>query len=250
MGQVIGVNHIGISVRDLPAARAFWGALGFEPHLEFAWPVGTAPADEALALVGSAAEVVVLRSATSYLELFAFSAPPTAPRPVDAPGVSGVDVVVADLDATLSVLAGLGRPVDRAQQAATTRCPEGTAVSVTQGSAPGLATVRVRVADPATSPLTGLVPLGPVGLATVPGASVPACAPCDLGANHVCLDVVGIADVRNGLGSGVGWHHGITASSGGIASVCYGTTVDGVVVELLESHAPEAALSRTTLSAG
>ena len=250
MGQVLGVNHIGVSVRDLDAARAFWGVLGFGPHLEFGWPVGSAPADEALALTGSAAEVVVLRADRSYLELFAFSAPVPAERPGISPGIAGVDVEVADLASALDRLRELGHEVTHDGAGAWTRCPDATPVRVGTGPRTGLAQVRVRVAEPGSSPLTGLVGTGGVTLGTEPGGTGAVCSPCDLGANHVCLDVSGIDEVRAGLGTDVGWHHPVTASSGGVASVCYGTTRDGVVVELLESHSPEAALSRTRLTDG
>jgi catechol 2,3-dioxygenase-like lactoylglutathione lyase family enzyme len=249
MGQVLGVNHIGVSVRDLDAARGFWGALGFGPHLEFAWPVGTAPADEALGLVGSAAEVVVLRAPRSYLELFAFSAPEPAERPASAPGITGVTVSVPDLDAAVDALASLGHEVVRDAGTALTRCPDGTPVHLSPGPHAGLAEVRVRVADPGSTPLAGLA-TDAVLLRAESGGVGAVRAPCDLGANHVCLDVVGIAAVRADLDAGTRWHHEITASSGGIASVCYGTTHDGLVVELLESHSPDASLSRTRLTTG
>lgn len=248
MGQVLGVNHIGVSVRELDAARAFWGALGFGPHLEFAWPAGSAPADEALGLVGSAAEVVVLRADRCYLELFAFSAPVPAERPGTAPGITGVAVEVPDLTNALDRLRELGHEVTDDGAGAWTRCPDATPVHVGTGPRTGLTQVLVRVTEPGSSPLTGFVDAGPVALRTEPGGTGPVCSPCDLGANHVCLDVSGIDEVRTGLGADVGWHHQVTASSGGVASVCYGTTRDGVVIELLESHAPEAALSRTRLT--
>ncbi len=249
MGGVIGVNHIGVSVRDLGAAAAFWSAVGFTGHLEFAWPAGTRPADEALGLVDSAAQVAVLRSATSYLELFEFSAPAPAARPEGAPGVCAVEVAVADVSGAVAVLESLGHTVADDGGTRQVRCPDGTPVTLREGPVAGLTAVRLRVADPRRSPLARLVPSGAVALRLEPGASRPPSAPCDLGANHVCLDVDAIADVRSGLGDGVAWHHEVTASSGGKASVCYGTTRDGVVVELLESHIPDAALARARLEA-
>lgn len=63
---------------------------------------------------------------------------------------------------------------------------------------------------------------------------------CDLGYNHLCLDVSGIESLRTGLAEdGTRWNHPITESSGGIAAVVYGRTPDGVLLELLENRTPE-----------
>ena len=88
---------------------------------------------------------------------------------------------------------------------------------------------------------------GPVTVEVSGGADAPPARPVDLGVNHLCLDVEGIDGVRGSI-DGTTWHHGVTESSGGIAAVCYGTTRDGVLVELLESRTPDAFLSRTRLT--
>jgi catechol 2,3-dioxygenase-like lactoylglutathione lyase family enzyme len=230
---VIALNHVGVSVADLDRARAFWiDELGGHDHGAFAWPVGTAPADESLATEDTSAEVALLRTDAAFLELFAFSSPTPAPRRPGTPGVAALRWAVRD-----------GRR-------GLVHCPDGTPVElVAAGDGPsGLVGVVVRVSDPAVHALPA-VP-GPVDVTVVDGADgadAPAARPVDLGVNHLCVDVSGIADVRASL-QDVRWHHGVTESSGGIAAVCYGTTADGVLVELLESRSPEAFLSRCRLT--
>ena len=228
---VVAVNHVGVSITDLDRARAFWiDELGALDRGGFGWPVGTAPADESLATEGTSAQVALLRTDAAFVELFAFSSPPPAAAAAGAPGVAAL---------TWAVRAGHRRGL--------VHCPDGTAIElVAAGDGPaGLVGVTVRVPDPATHPLPA-VP-GPRGVAVVDGALDPAARPVDLGVNHLCLDVAGIADLRAEL-PGVRWHHDVTQSSGGIAAVCYGTTTDGVLVELLESRSPEAFLSRCRLA--
>lgn len=228
--RVVALNHVGISVADLDEAHAFWTSLGAVDHGGFAWPVGTAPADESLATTGTAATVAILRTDAAFLELFAFSSPTPAPRPAGAPGVAGLVWAVP-------AGAGTGEVV----------CPDGTPVTlVDAGDGPcGLVGVRVQVAAPAAHPLPP-VP-GPVSVLVDGGADAEPPRPVDLGVNHLCLDVTGIASVRAALDPGVSWHHDVTESSGGIAAVCYGTTHDGVLVELLESRTDEAFLARCRL---
>jgi hypothetical protein len=206
--------------------------------------VGTAPADEALGLDGTSAEVAILAAPTSYLELFAFASPSPGVRRPDAPGIAEVMVAVDDLAATTAELAALGHEV----RDGAVVCPDGTPVILLEGGPLGLRHVLLRVPDPASSPLLSLAPDEPVALDAVAGGDGEVASPHDLGANHVCLDVEGIVGVRGSFGDGVRWHHPVTSSSGGIASVCYGTTVDGVLVELLENHTPEASLSRERLA--
>ncbi len=249
MATVVGINHVGISVTDLTVARAFWAAIGFVEVSRFAWGAGTSPADDALGLLDSAAEVVVLAGATSYLELFAFAAPAPALRDESSPGIAGITVAVADLATVVAALRRLGCDVRTSDVTAGTTCPDGTPIELVTGDPTGLRRVVVRVPDPAVHPLPSL-PGRVVTLDVEAGGDGTRARPCDLGANHLCLDVVGVDAVRADLARGVRWHHEVTASSGGIASVCYGTTVDGVLVELLESHSPDATLSRARLSDG
>ncbi|MQW76892.1 hypothetical protein GHK92_13505 [Nocardioides sp. dk4132] len=245
--HVVALNHVGVSVADLAVARTFWiDGLGALEHGAFGWGVGTTPADESLATAGTAAEVVLLRTDAAFLELFAFSAPAPAARPAGAPGVTALTWAVADVEATRARLRALGAGTVPADESAPVRCPDGTEVVLRQaGDGPhGLVGVGVAVADPARHPLPA-VP-GPVAVEVVGGARTAPARPVDLGVNHVCLDVAGIAALRARL-DGVGWHHEVTESSGGIAAVCYGTTTDGLLVELLESRSPEAFLARCKL---
>ena len=240
--RVVALNHVGVSVSDLDRAREFWvDGLGALDHGGFGWPVGTVPADESLATEGTAAEVALLRTDAAFLELFAFSAPAPRVRPADAPGVSGLTWAVPDVAAVRARL-GVG-------DATPVRCPDGTPVDLRPAEAgpTGLVGVTVRVADPSTHPLPS-VP-GPVPVVVSGGGSRSAARPVDLGVNHLCVDVQEIADVRAGLAE-VRWHHEVTESSGGIAAVCYGTTADGVLVELLEGRSDEAFLARCRLARG
>jgi catechol 2,3-dioxygenase-like lactoylglutathione lyase family enzyme len=248
---IVAVNHVGISVADLAAARAFWiDGLGARDHGGWSWPVGTAPADESLATDGTAASVQLLRTDTAFLELFEFSAPVPARRAESSPGVSEVTWAVADVgEAAERACAAGGRP-SAGQHPDVVLCPDGTPVRLVptgRGDATGPVGLTVRVPEPDAHPVRA-VP-GPVRLDLLGGAvGVPA-RPVDLGVNHVCLDVAGIAAVRASL-SGVRWHHDVTESSGGIAAVCYGTTHDGVLVELLESRSDEAFLALCRLPHG
>lgn len=240
---VLAVNHVGISVRDLEAAHRFWtGALGALDHGAFGWPVGSAPADESLALEGTAAEVVLLRTETAFLELFAFGSPTPEPRGDGAPGVRSLTWAVPDVVRAEDAVVRLGGTREAAGRV---RCPDGVAVRLVPATR-GTGLVGVEVLVEAThAHLLADVP-GPVAVELVPGAASSRPRPVDHGVNHVCLDVDGIDAVR--AGSPTRWHHPVTESSGGAAAVCYGTTHDGVLVELLESRAGSAFLSRTRLT--
>ncbi|MGH1564670.1 VOC family protein [Mumia sp. DW29H23] len=245
-GRVVALNHVGISVADLEAARRFWSeGLAAAEHGAFGWPVGTVPADESLATEGTAAEVVLVRTDAAFMELFAFSSPAPARREPGAPGITGLVWATADPDDTRArAIAAGGTSLGERRVS----CPDGTPVTLV-AAAPdtptGLVGVLVQVADADANTLPTIP--GPVEVEVAGGATAAPARPVDLGVNHLCLDVDGIDVVREGLES-VGWHHDVTVSSGGIAAVCYGTTGDGVLVELLESRSPEAFLSRTRLT--
>lgn len=240
--RIVALNHVGVSVADLDRARRFWiDGLGATDHGGWSWPVGTVPADESLDTVGTAAEVLLLRTDTAFLEIFAFAAPAPAAREAGAPGVTALTWMVDDVAAVRKRALAAGGTADGADL----RCPDGTLIRLVAGDATGLVGVEVLVAD-AAAHVVREVP-GPVRVEVRSGASAEAAAPVDLGVNHLCLDVDGIADVRAGL-DGVRWHHPVTESSGGIAAVSYGTTADGVLVELLESRSAEAFLSRCRLT--
>ncbi|WP_262852858.1 VOC family protein [Mumia quercus] len=243
-GRVVALNHVGVSVADLEAARRFWvDGLGAAEHGAFGWPVGTAPADESLATEGTAAEVVLLRTDAAFMELFAFASPTPAVREPQAPGVKGLVWASPDPDATRARALAVG---GTAAGERCVTCPDGTPVTLVATDGPsGLVGVLVRVGDADAHALPP-VP-GPVAVEVLGGASGSPARPVDLGVNHLCLDVDGIDGVRATL-EGTRWHHDVTESSGGIAAVCYGTSRDGVLVELLESRSPDAFLSRTRLA--
>ncbi|TKI62406.1 hypothetical protein FC770_08420 [Nocardioides jishulii] len=243
---MVAVNHVGVSVAELGVARDFWiHALGASDHGGFSWPVGTVPADESLALTGTAAEVALLRTETSFLELFAFASPVPGERAADAPGVTSLVWAVDDPASTMERVPAWGGSVLEPDLVAS---PEGVRLRLVDGSqGTGLVGVEVRVGDASGHLLAG-VP-GPVAVALRPGALGPTPVPVDLGVNHVCLDVDGIDEVRAGAAD-VAWHHPVTESSGGAAAVCYGTTDDGVLVELLESRTDQAFLARCRLTRG
>lgn len=246
MTGVVALNHVGVSVRDLGRARAFWlHALGAHEHGAFGWPVGSAPADQSLALTGTSAEVVLLRTDTAFLELFEFATPAPAPRPADAPGVRSLVWAVPDVAAAEVSAVAHGGVVE---EPGLVRCPDGVPVRLlARHDASGLVGVEVAVAS-AGGHLLADVP-GPVTVNLVAGAGRARPRPVDHGVNHVCLDVDGIDAVRSGVEDAT-WHHPVTESSGGAAAVCYGTTVDGVLVELLESRATTAFFHRCHLTHG
>lgn len=250
---VLAVNHVGVSVSDLAAARHFWvEGLGALDHGGFGWPVGTEPADESLATAGTAAEVQLVRTDAAFMELFAFSSPTPRARAAGTPGVARLVWATDDVPrAAARALTHGGQQ----QGVDVVLCPDGTPVQLvprTGADGPsGLVGVEVRVADPSVFPFREVA--GPVRLVLTAdaveesGTPVPAAAPVDLGVNHLCLDVVGIDALRREVPN-VHWHHPVTESSGGVAAVCYGTTHDGVLVELLESRSEAAFLSRARLA--
>lgn len=241
------LNHVGVSVHDLEAARRFWiDGLGACFHGEFGWPVGSEGADESLALADTAAQVVLLRTDSAFMELFRFTSPGQASRPDDSPGPRALVWACADVLLTRQRALAAGGRVGAWDLVV--ECPDETPVFlVPAGDGPtGLVGVELRVLDAERFPFEFH---GPVQVRVLDGATSEACSPVDLGLNHVCLDVAD-ADAARADAANVRWHHPVTDSSGGIARVCYGTTADGVLVELLESRSPQAFFSRSRLSRG
>ena len=248
----IAINHVGISVRDLAEAQRFWcEGLGAVDHGGWSWPVGTAPADASLATDGTAASVALLRTDTAFLELFAFSSPrPEAGRRgVGVPGVTALTWAVPDIPETLDNVVYAGGTCLSTAERDVVRCPDGTIVQLVERAEGGHGLVGVRLAVP--DPAHFVVPRvpGPVRLDLERGADASPARPTDLGVNHLCFDVDGIDEVRSGLAA-MSWHHDVTESSGGKAAVSYGTTSDGILIELLESRSSEAHLARCHLAVG
>ena len=244
--DVVAVNHIGVSVRSLARARRFWvEGLGASEHGHFGWPVGTGPADESLATRDTAADVDLLRTDAAFLELFEFTSPEPSVRPSNAPGVNAVTWAVPDVRAGVRQAVAAGGADHGAD---IVLCPDGTPVRLVHaGDGPtGLVGIEVQVSD--ADAFGWRVTSGGVLMCVTGGATDVVPAAVDLGVNHICLDVADAGLARVAGESRTAWHHPVTESSGGLAAVCYGTTQDGVLVELLESRSAEAFFSRARLS--
>ena len=104
--MILGVNHVAISVPDMEKALAFYrDLLGFEKAFEFSWDEKsdlTGAAEKILAVKGTAADVIVLRTSNVLIELFQFKAGgPKAQdpdRPVIDHGFTHLCFAVKDLD--------------------------------------------------------------------------------------------------------------------------------------------------------
>ena len=301
-GRVHGINHIGISVRDLAASRSFWcDALGFVEFGDFSWPAGTIPADEALGLNESAAHVSLIRAGNVHLELFEFTAPIGKPQastsvtdPIgrDRAGIAYVAIDSRDVRATLARFEALDINVVGGSDDGWlwVRDPDGNAVAIVSGPTRSGRVVDANPARESSSPdpimpinedIVGIdhVGIGLLGSAdgvsdgvrrwssilgsrstdafsagqpwvvessnldlafrkTSAQSTDPAARrACDLGYNHLCLDVSGVESLHEQFADeGLAWNHAITESSGGKAAVVYGRTADGVLVELLENR--------------
>jgi catechol 2,3-dioxygenase-like lactoylglutathione lyase family enzyme len=107
-----GLHHVGISVPDLEAAVDFYvEAFGFRKILFESWKESDV-ADGVLGLEGSAAGGVNLWTGNGVLELFEFSAPPSAPQDLDHPvndhGINHVCLQVSDIHQEVARLGTLG----------------------------------------------------------------------------------------------------------------------------------------------
>jgi len=103
------LEHIGIVVDDLPAATAFFTALGLE--LEGRTSVEGDPVDRINGLAGVRAEIVMLRTpdGNGKIELAKYDTPAYEggdgpPPPANAPGIRHVLFVVDDIEASLAAL--------------------------------------------------------------------------------------------------------------------------------------------------
>lgn len=110
---IIGFHHTAISTPDLERSVAFYrDCFGFEPVFEFEWEAGIEAFDQMMAVKGTAARVVMLRTGNAFLEIFQFSSPTPKPQDPDRPvidhGFTHICVVVDDAAAECARLAALG----------------------------------------------------------------------------------------------------------------------------------------------
>lgn len=110
---ILGFHHVGISTCDLERSVSFYTTLfGFERVFEFEWHAGVKSFDRMMALRDTAARVVMLRTGTSFLEIFEFSAPLPPPQdpnqPVSHPGFNHICIAVDDAVAECRRLEALG----------------------------------------------------------------------------------------------------------------------------------------------
>jgi catechol 2,3-dioxygenase-like lactoylglutathione lyase family enzyme len=108
-------HHAAISTPDLDRSIAFYrDRLGFEVVAEFAWPRGTAAADEVMGLRDSSGRAAMLRLGDVRLELFEFATPSAHPsdpaRPVSDHGITHLCFEVDDVQAEYERLLALGVP--------------------------------------------------------------------------------------------------------------------------------------------
>lgn len=111
--MILGANHVALSVPDIDRAVEFYcGLLGFEKVIETGWPVGTEAADQILAVKGTSARVVHLRTTNLMIELFQFVAGNPAPqdtnRPVIDHGITHLALAVTDIEAEHARLSAAG----------------------------------------------------------------------------------------------------------------------------------------------
>jgi catechol 2,3-dioxygenase-like lactoylglutathione lyase family enzyme len=106
------MDHVGIVVDDLAAAKAFFVALGLELQDEV--PVEGAWVDGVVGLEGVRAEIAMVETPDGHgrIELTKFHAPARqgAERhaPANAPGIRHVAFLVEDVDAVVAKLRALG----------------------------------------------------------------------------------------------------------------------------------------------
>jgi catechol 2,3-dioxygenase-like lactoylglutathione lyase family enzyme len=102
------MEHVGVVVTDLPAAKAFFAALGLE--LESEGPVQGRWVDRIVGLDGVLADIAIMRTADAHgrLELTKFHSPSRdgseLDLPANAPGIRHVSFAVEDIDRTLERL--------------------------------------------------------------------------------------------------------------------------------------------------
>jgi catechol 2,3-dioxygenase-like lactoylglutathione lyase family enzyme len=107
------LHHVGISVPDLDAAKAFSaGLLGMKVVSSREWGPGDARMDTILGLEGSSGEKAVLEGPATRLELWRFTVPSPRPQPGDRRvcdhGINHLCFEVPDVAALHTRLSGAG----------------------------------------------------------------------------------------------------------------------------------------------
>lgn len=110
---ILGFHHVGISTADLDRSVAFYCDLfGFQKVFDFQWSPGVAAFDRMMALRGTAARVAMLRTGSSFLEIFEFAVPRPPPQdpnqPVSDYGFNHICIAVDDAAAECRRLETLG----------------------------------------------------------------------------------------------------------------------------------------------
>ncbi len=110
---ILGLHHVGISTANLERSVAFYCTLfGFEKIFDYEWKAGAEMFDRMMALRGTAARVVMLRTGACFLEIFEFASPKPEPqdpnRPVSAYGLNHLCITVDDAVAECKRLESLG----------------------------------------------------------------------------------------------------------------------------------------------
>src|SRR5689334_9550979 len=106
------MDHVGIVVDDLAAAKAFFADLGLEVQGE--WSAEGDWVDRVIGLDGAKSDVVMMETPDGHsrLELVKFHAPPTPAgdphAPSNAPGIRHLTFAVDDLDAAIGAVRANG----------------------------------------------------------------------------------------------------------------------------------------------
>ena len=111
--MIRGIHHTAISTPDFDRALAFYkDLLGLEVAFEFAWPPGTAEADNITGLKDSSARAIMLKAGNAFVELFQYVAPEPKPgdplRPVCDHGITHICLDVTDVDGEYERLKAAG----------------------------------------------------------------------------------------------------------------------------------------------
>lgn len=144
-----GIHHVGLVLPDLDTGIAFYAALlDMEVVERDHWRAPAPVEDQAVGLVGSSADGVMLRGSGSYLELWQYQAPDAvgadpAQRGANERGLRHLAIECDDVEASLARVEELGGtrmgdPVDLGDGAAVVYCrdPFGTIIEL---MAPGSA---------------------------------------------------------------------------------------------------------------